>query len=96
MCTSREASVFRSISGVKAQYHYLTLLAVSEFDEWKVLLYGDGVTIHGARQFGEAKAKDHALAVARKYVHEEKKEELPILSDVEWTPAAQQDWLVWR
>ena len=88
--------MFRSISGFKAQYHHLTLLAVSEFDEWKVLIYGSGVTIHGARQFSEAKAKEHALAVARNYIHEEKHEDLPVLDAVEWSPATREDWLVWR
>ena len=88
--------MFRSISGVKAQYHYLTLLAVSEFDEWKVLLYGNGVTIHGSRQFGEAKAKEHAVNVARNFIHEEKKEDLPVLPEVEWSQTTSADWLTWR
>lgn len=53
-----EAIMFRSMSGFKAQYHYLTLLAISEFNEWRVLLYGPSTTIHGTRQFSEAKAKE--------------------------------------
>lgn len=88
--------MFVSRSGVKAQYHHLTLLAVSEFDEWKVLIHGAGVSIHGARQFGEAKAKEHALAIVQQYVHEEKKLELPVLSSVEWSPVSPDDWLAWR
>jgi hypothetical protein len=88
--------MFRSLSGFRALYHYLTLVVVSEFDEWRVLLYGQGVTIHGSRQFGEKKAKEHALAMARNYIHEEKKEDLPVLAEVEWIPTVQEDWLIWR
>ncbi len=86
--------MFRSMSGFKAQYHYLTLLVISEFSDWRVLLYGPGATIHGVHQFSEAKAKEHAMAVARAYIHDRKQEELP---DVEltWVPAASDDWLVW-
>ena len=32
--------MFRSMSGFKAHYHYLTLLVISEFNEWRVLVYG--------------------------------------------------------
>jgi len=88
--------MFRSLNGIKAQYHYLSLLAVSEFDEWKVLVYGPGVTIHGTRQFGEAKAKQHAMEIAGKYLHEEKHEDLPALPELEWTPTGPSDWLTWR
>lgn len=87
--------MFRSLSGFKAQYHYLTLVIASEFDEWKVLLYGPGVTIHGARQFGEEKAKEHALAMARSYVHERKQEDLPELPAVDWAPSTPEEWLIW-
>ena len=45
------------MSGFKAQYHYLTLLVISKFNEWRVLLYGPSMTIHGTRQFSEGKAK---------------------------------------
>ncbi|MBI4875808.1 MAG: hypothetical protein HY822_14325 [Acidobacteria bacterium] len=88
--------MFRSLSGFKAQYHYLTLLAVSEFDEWKVLVSAPGITIHGARQFGEVKAKDHALGIARQYIHDEKHADLPVLESVDWAPTGPDDWLVWR
>jgi hypothetical protein len=85
--------MFRSFSGFKARYHYLTLLAVAEFDEWKVLVYGPDVTIHGRRQFGEAKAKEHALAIARSYIHKKKQETLPELPDPEWVSTGPDDWL---
>lgn len=88
--------MFRSLSGVRAQYHTLTLVAVSEFDEWKVILYGPGVTIHGSRQFGEAKAKEHAVVMAQHYFREVRKEEPPELSSVEWGPTGPDDWLLWR
>lgn len=88
--------MFRSLSGLKADYHHLTLLLVSEFDEWKVLVFGAGVTIHGTRQFGEAKAKAHALALAQQYLHEKKKADLPEVAEVEWRPTTEDDWLIWR
>jgi hypothetical protein len=87
--------MFRSLSGFKAQYHYLTLLVISEFNEWRILVHGPGVSIHGVRQFSEAKAKEHAVAVARAYIQDRKQENLP---DMEpgWEAAAADDWLVWR
>ncbi len=88
--------MYRSLSGVKAQYHYLTLVAVSEFDEWRILVYGPNVVIQGGRQFGEAKAKEHALSLARHFIHEEKHDSLPELPSVEWSPTAHDDWLLWQ
>lgn len=88
--------MFVSRSGVKAHYYGLTLLAVAEFDEWKVMVYGQGVMIHGARQFGEEKAKEHALTIAQQYVHQEKKEDVPVLSSVDWSPAGHDEWLSFR
>jgi hypothetical protein len=88
--------MFRSMSGFKAQYHYLTMLVISEFNDWRVLIYAPGTTIHGAHQFGEAKAKEHALTVARNYIHDIKHEELPVLEQAEWAPSGDNDWLVWR
>jgi hypothetical protein len=88
--------MFRSFAGFKAHYHYLTLLAVAEFDEWKVLVYGPDVTIHGRRQFGEAKAKDHAANIAKSYVHQRKQEELPELPELQWTSTTTDDWLAFN
>jgi len=87
--------MFRSMSGFKGQYHYLTLLLVSEFNEWRVLLYGPRGVIHGTRQFSEAKAKEHALAVAQHFVHDYKHENLPVLERTEWAPTDEDDWLIW-
>lgn len=88
-------SMFRSMSGFKAPYHYLTLLVVSEFNEWKVLLHGPAVTIQGIRQFSSESAKENAIAVARHYVHEYKHDELPILDEVPWVPMSHDEWLIW-
>lgn len=88
--------MYRSLSGVKAQCQSLTLVAVSEFDEWKVLVYGPGVTIHGSRQFGEAKAKEHAFELAQNYIREIKQQEPPEPASVEWGPTGSDDWLMWR
>ena len=83
------------MSGFKTQYHYLTLLVVSEFNEWRVLVYGAEVTIHGTHQFQDVKAKEHAIAIARKYVHEHKHDDLPVLTDLVWAPTVHDDWLIW-
>lgn len=88
--------MFHPLLGFKAQYHSLTMLVGSEFNEWRVLLYAPGVTIQGARQFSEAKAKEHALTVARSYIHDEIRQDLPVLSDVGWSPLAHDDWLIWK
>lgn len=88
--------MFRALKGFKAQYHYLTLRVASDFDEWKVILEGPGVTIQGARQFTEVKAKEHAFAVAKDYIHQEKHEDLPALESLEWRPFEPGEWLNWR
>ena len=88
--------MFQSLSGFKAQYHYLTLLVVPEFNEWKILLHGPDATIHVPRQFNEAKAKENALAAARNYIHDEKHSDLPAIPEVEWAPTAPGEWLLWR
>jgi len=88
--------MFRSATGFKAQYHYLTLLVASDFDEWRIVLTGPGFTIHGHRQFNEAKAKQHALAIAENYFQQEKREDLPVLPQVDWTPLQAGEWLNWR
>ncbi len=88
--------MLRSLGGYQAQYHYLTLLVVSEFNEWKVLAVAPGVTIHGQRQFSEAKAKDHAFALAKEYIHKFKQESLPELPEVVWQAAAPENWLVYH
>jgi hypothetical protein len=88
--------MFRRLSGYKAQYHYLTLYVASDFDEWHILALGPGLTIHGARQFTEAKAKDDARSMAMSYVHEEKHDDLPVIEQIEWSALAPDEWKSWR
>jgi hypothetical protein len=88
--------MFTSFSGYKSSYQDLTLVVVSEFNEWKVLAYAPGVTIHGTRQFTEAKAKEHAKSIAEIYVREHRHEEVPPGAELQWQPTGNQDWLVWR
>jgi hypothetical protein len=87
--------MFRALNGLKAPYHSLTLLVASDFDEYRVLIQGPGVMIQGARQFSEAKAKEHARAIAVDYLSNQKKEDLPVL-EPEWTPLAPGEFLNWR
>jgi hypothetical protein len=88
--------MFRTMSGYRAAYHHLTLLVVSEFEEWRVILHDGDVMIQGIRQFSEDKAKEHALAVARQFVHEYKHEDLPMLEAVNWRPTSHDEWLIWK
>jgi hypothetical protein len=88
--------MFRVASGFKTKYHYLTLLVASDFDEWKVVVHGPGICIHGGRQFNEAKAKEHARVCAADYVHKEKQDDLPVLEQVDWQPLTPGEWLNWR
>jgi hypothetical protein len=87
--------MFRSMSGFKAQFGDLTLLVVAEFDEWRVYLLGTGVVIQGTRQFTEAKAKQHAVDIARNYVGEEKCNESPLVPTSDWAPMNRGEWLTW-
>ena len=87
--------MLRSLSGFKAQYHDLTLRVVQEFNEWRVLVSSPDGAIQGQRQFSEAKAKDHAFALAKCYLEEIKHRELPEAPGVEWVPTTPDDWLVW-
>ena len=87
--------MLRSMSGFKSQYHNLTIMAISEFNEWRVLVHGPGVVIHGARQFTEEKAKEHALAVAQRYLAEHRQENVSEIPPPEWVATQGDDWLVW-
>jgi hypothetical protein len=84
------------MSGSKAQYHYLTLFVISEFNEWRVLLQGPDTVIQGTRQFTEESARRHAVDVARSYIQEQRREELPDVPPPEWAPCSADNWLVWR
>ena len=87
--------MFRTMTGFKGHYHYLTLRVVSEFNEWRVLLEGPNGVIHGSRQFSESKAKEHAVDVARHYIHDYKHESLAVLPGTEWEATGTEDWMVW-
>ena len=90
--------MWRSQSGFKAQYHDLILLTVAEFDEWKTLVYSPNATLHGSRQFSEAKAKAHAVDIARSYLVDVRHEQPdgPTEDAVQWQPTDHDDWLTWR
>lgn len=87
--------MFRALNGVKAPYHYLTLLVASDFDEYRVFIQGPGITIQGCRQSDEKKAREHARAVALDYLNREKQQNLPDI-EPEWTPFEPGEWLNWR
>jgi hypothetical protein len=70
--------------------------ATGFIDEWRIILHGPGVWIQAGRQFTEAKAKEHARAVAMKYVHDERREDLPELENLDWQPFTPGEFLNWR
>ena len=88
--------MFRPLRGFKSKYHYFTLVVSADFDEWRVLAIAPGFTVQGQRQFSETKAKDHAKQVATAYIRDEKKEDLPALEEIEWTPLATGEWMDYR
>jgi hypothetical protein len=59
-----------------------------------VTLHSPTTMIQGTHQFSEAKAKEHAVAIARTYIYERQHEELPELVETEWVPTAPDDWLI--
>ncbi len=85
----------RTLSGFKAQYGDLTLVVVSEFDEWRVIVHAPGVILQGQRQYKELKAKEHALTMVQNYVTEIKGEAAQALPELAWVPTETHDWLVW-
>ncbi len=87
--------MFRPLSGFKAQYQGLTLIAVSEFDEWRVIIHSPQVVLQGQRQFNAAKAKDHASMLAKSYLADVKHEP-PAAQEPDWQPTSAEDWLVWK
>jgi hypothetical protein len=87
--------MLRALSGFKANYGDLILLAVSEFDEWRVIVRSPDVVMQGQRQYKEGKAKEHAIALAQAYLREIRQQDLPA-SEPEWQPTGEQDWLVWK
>jgi len=88
--------MFRPLVGFKATYMNLTLVVAAEFDEWRVILYAPDVIIQGSRQYKEPKAKDHALALARSYYQDVKKQAITAVPEPDWQPTGPQDWLAWQ
>lgn len=87
--------MFRSLAGFKARCDDLTLVVVSDFDEYRVLLQAPGTIVQGRRQFSEAKAKEHACALAASYL-KEKCGDKPLPPAVEWSPFGAGEWLTWN
>lgn len=88
--------MFRPLAGFKAQYHDLTMLVVSEFDEWRVVIHSPGVVLQGQRQFNAVKAKDHALKLAQAYLTEVRQEAAGDGQEPDWQPTGPKEWLVWQ
>ena len=88
--------MLRSLAGFKAQYEELTMLVVSEFDEWRVVVHSPAVVLQGQRQYGEVKAKEHAVALVKQYIQEARQANPVELTPPDWQPTGPQDWLVWK
>ena len=85
----------RSMSGSKAQYHYLTPFVISDFNEWRVLLPGPDTAIQGTRQFSEESGRRYALRRRAPTSTNQRHEDLPH-PPPEWARVAGDTWLVWR
>ena len=72
------------------------MVVVSEFDEWRVVVHSPEIIMQGQRQFKEAKAKEHAIALVRSYFQDVKQLPSPDLPELEWVPTGSEDWLVWK
>lgn len=88
--------MFRPLAGFKAQYHGLTLIVVSEFDEWRVVAFSPETVMQGQRQYNANKAKDHAVALAKTYLTEVRHEPAENGQEIDWQPTGPQEWLVWK
>jgi hypothetical protein len=87
--------MFRPLSGFKAQCDDVAILVAADFDEYRVLLQTPGGIVQGRRQFTEAKAKEHACAMAASYL-KEKCGDKPLPPDLDWSPLGSADWLSWN
>ena len=81
--------MFRQATGYKAQCADLAVLIGADFDEWRIILQGPGILIHGGRQLSEAKAKE----CARRILEEVRRTPPP---DLEWAPLTPGEWMNWH
>ncbi len=88
--------MFRPLSGFKAQVLGITLIVVSEFDEWRVVAFTPDTVMQGQRQFSAAKAKEHAWMLAKTYLAEIKHEAVGEVPEIDWQPTGPQEWLLWK
>ncbi len=87
--------MFRNMPGFRTNYGELTLLVVSEFNEWRVVLHGPAGIIQGARQFSETKAKEHAVEIAKHFLADHGRGPAPETAAVQWGPTAPEDYQIW-
>jgi len=88
--------MFRNAEGYKAAFHGFTLVVAADFDEWRILLQGPDLIIHGGRQFTGPKAKEHAIRMAESYIQEQQGASPPDPQEVKWVPLSDGSWLNWR
>jgi len=91
-----EENMFRPLTGFRTTYQGLTIVVASEFDEWRVILHSPEVVIQGQRQYSAAKAKEHALMLAKSYLEECGRLPESPPPEPEWQPTGPRDWLVWK
>ena len=87
--------MFTHLTGCKASLQNLTMVVVSEFDEWHVVVHSPEVVLLGQRQYNEVQAKEHAVALAKQYLQEANREAPTGPSEPDWQPTGPADWLRW-
>ncbi len=88
--------MLRLSTGFQARYHYLRLMVVLDFDQWKILIQGPGVLIDGGREFDRGAAEMRAQQIAEAYLRDEKLEARPLESDLKWAPLDPRACLEWQ
>ncbi len=88
-------SKLRPLAGYKARCGDFTMMVVSEFDEWRVIVHAPGVLLQGQRQYRDNKAKEHAVMLVKNFLTDVQGEASAEVPEPEWVPTTTNDWLVW-
>ena len=88
--------MFRSSTGLRAQYLDMTMVLAFDFDQWRIVLHGPGVIIDGGRQADKIAAQQEACRIAESYFCNERHESLPAPHQIKWTALDPESCLNWQ